>query len=102
MRNGSFLRLKSVEVGYNLPSGLLSRMKMERFRIYLSGTNLMNFADFDLWDVAMGGNGLGYPLQRVYNLGVNVYFYPNYNDSDCISALYIAYVQSVPSSVQLF
>src|SRR3546814_924455 len=74
MRNGSFLRLKSVEVGYNLPSGILSRMKMERFRIYLSGTNLMNFADFDLWDVEMGGNGLGYPLQRVYNLGVNVSF----------------------------
>lgn len=74
MRNGSFLRLKSVEVGYNLPSAILSRMNLERFRIYLSGTNLLNFSDFKLWDVEMGGNGLGYPLQQVYNLGVNISF----------------------------
>lgn len=74
MRNGAFLRLKSVEIGYNLPAEFLKRVKLETFRVYLSGTNLLKLSKFDLWDVEMGGNGLGYPLQRVYNLGVNISF----------------------------
>ena len=43
-------------------------------RIYLSGSNLLTFSKFKLWDPEMQGNGLGYPIQRVYNLGVHVTF----------------------------
>ena len=46
----------------------------ELFPIYLSGTNLLTFSKFKLWDVEMGGNGLGYPIQRVYNVGVQLDF----------------------------
>lgn len=74
MQDGSFLRLKSVELGYSLPQSLVNRMKLRSCRVYVSGTNLFTFSDFDLWDVEMGGNGLGYPLQRVINLGVNLSF----------------------------
>lgn len=74
MRNGSFLRLKSMEIGYTLPQRFTDRLKVERFRFYVSGINLMTFSSFKLWDVEMGGDGLGYPLQRVYNLGLNVSF----------------------------
>lgn len=74
MRDGSFLRLKNVEVGYTLPKGLQKRMKTSTFRVYLNASNLLNFSTFKLWDVEMGGNGLGYPLQRVYNIGVNITF----------------------------
>jgi hypothetical protein len=49
-------------------------MHLESCRFYLSGTNLLLFSKFDLWDVEMGGNGLGYPLQRVYNIGLNLSF----------------------------
>lgn len=74
MRNGAFLRLKSVEVGYSVPVRIVKKMNLSMLRFYVSGTNLLKFSDFDLWDVEMGGNGLGYPLQRVINIGVNISF----------------------------
>lgn len=72
LRNGSFLRLKSVELGYSLPKGVLSKIKLEDARFYISGTNLLTFSNFKLWDPEMAGNGLGYPPQRIFNIGLNV------------------------------
>ncbi|WP_225874600.1 SusC/RagA family TonB-linked outer membrane protein [Pedobacter hiemivivus] len=74
MRDGAFLRLKTVELGYTLPKSWQKKMGTSSFRVYASGTNLFNFSKFDLWDVEMGGNGLGYPLQKVFNVGINVTF----------------------------
>jgi TonB-linked SusC/RagA family outer membrane protein len=74
MRNGAFLRLKQVEAGYTFPRKILQRLKMENFRIYANATNLISFSKFKLWDVVMAGNGLGYPVQRVINLGVQIGF----------------------------
>lgn len=74
MRDGSFLRLKQLEIGYTLPKKIQDKFKTSAFRIYLSGTNLLLFSKFKLWDVEMGGSGLGYPIQRVFNLGLNVSF----------------------------
>ena len=73
-RDGDFLRLKNVEIGYTFPdrsSGLFSGLNT---RIYFSGLNLLTFSKFDLWDTEMGGNGLGYPPQKVYNIGLQVNF----------------------------
>jgi len=74
MRNGNFLRVKQMELGYTVPSRLTERIKMNNLRIYLSGTNLLVFSKFKMWDVEMAGNGLGYPNQRVFNIGVNFAF----------------------------
>lgn len=74
MRNGAFLRLKSVEVGYTFPEHMLRKLHVSSLRAYASGTNLLLFSGFNLWDIEMGGNGLGYPIQRVINLGVQVNF----------------------------
>ncbi|MBO9153565.1 SusC/RagA family TonB-linked outer membrane protein [Chitinophaga sp. GCM10012297] len=74
MRNGSFLRLKQVEVGYSLPRHLTKRWHIESVRIYGSGTNLFTISGFKLWDVEMAGNGLGYPVQKVMNIGLNIGF----------------------------
>jgi len=74
MRDGSFVRLKSAELGYSLPKNLTERLKMTGLRFYLSGTNLLVFRNFKLWDPEMGGNGLGYPVQRVFNIGLNANF----------------------------
>lgn len=74
MRNGRFLRLKSVEIGYNFPPRWISGWNLNNVRFYASGLNLALFSDFKLWDVEMGGNGYNYPLQRVINLGLNVSF----------------------------
>lgn len=74
MRDGSFLRLKQIEIGYNLPKNFQRKLRTSNFRIYCSATNLLNFSKFKLWDVEMGGNGLGYPIQKVFNLGLHVSF----------------------------
>ncbi|MGC4232656.1 MAG: TonB-dependent receptor, partial [Niabella sp.] len=74
MRNGSFLRLKQVELGYTLPSRISSKAGLSNFRIYVSALNLLTWSKFKLWDVEMAGNGLQYPIQKVYNIGINVGF----------------------------
>ncbi|MDD2498209.1 MAG: TonB-dependent receptor [Desulfitobacteriaceae bacterium] len=74
MRNGSFLRLKNTEIGYTLPENLAKRISLEKARIYISGINLLTFSAFKLWDVEMAGNGLDYPVQKVYNIGLQLSF----------------------------
>jgi hypothetical protein len=69
MQNGDFLRLKSLELGYTL-----SVKNIEKLRVYASSTNLLTFSSFKLWDPEMGGAGIGYPIQRVFNLGLQVNF----------------------------
>ncbi len=72
MQDASFLRLKSVELGYTLPQKLSEKVRLQNLRLYVSGTNLRCFSRFKLWDPEMAGNGLGYPVQRVFNVGINV------------------------------
>lgn len=74
MRDGSFLRLKSMEVGYSLPIKWMKNLHLASARLYLNGTNLFTISKFDLWDVEMGGNGLGYPIQKSFNAGAVVSF----------------------------
>ncbi len=65
MRNGSFIRLKTVELGYT----------WKWFRFYATGSNLLTFTKFKYWDPGLGsGNGLSYPLQRTFNVGVQYNF----------------------------
>lgn len=74
MRDGSFLRLKSVELGYSIPKGWSRALLMDNLRLYFSGINLLTLSKFKLWDPEMAGNGLGYPVQKVYNVGLQISF----------------------------
>ncbi|WP_293744562.1 TonB-dependent receptor [uncultured Pedobacter sp.] len=72
MRNGNFLRLKSLDFGYTIPS--IEKLRLKSTRIYFSASNLFVLSNFKLWDVEMGGNGLNYPVQSVYSMGVQFNF----------------------------
>jgi len=74
LRKGDFLRLKNVEIGYRAPEKLLNSLNIKSLRVYVSALNLAVWSSFDLWDPEMGGNGLGYPIQSVYNLGLQFDF----------------------------
>ena len=68
LRSGAFLRLKYMEFGYS-PIPIV--------RVYVSGSNLLTFSKFKLWDPELSANtsinnGLGYPPERVINVGVQV------------------------------
>lgn len=65
LRDASFLKLKNAEIGYSL----------KNFRVYLSGTNLLTFSKFKLWDPEMGGDkAMKYPTQRTFNIGIQLSF----------------------------
>lgn len=65
LRDASFIKLKTAEIGFNYKNA----------RLYLSGTNLLTFANFKLWDPEMGGGkGMAYPTQRTINLGIQLSF----------------------------
>lgn len=74
LQDASFLRLKSVEIGYTLPQKVLKKLGMSNLRLYVSGTNLLCWSKFKLWDPELAGSGLNYPLQRVFNVGLNLGF----------------------------
>lgn len=74
MRDGSFLRLKQLEVGYTLPQQWLRKYHVANLRVYLSGTNLLCWSRFKLWDPEMAGDGFHYPIQKVFNVGINLTF----------------------------
>ena len=62
MRNGSYLRFKTLEIGYRLPY----------CRIYFSGDNLAVWSPFKYWDPELAYNQ--YPLSRTFNIGVQFNF----------------------------
>lgn len=72
LRDNSFLRLKTVELGYNISS--LKSIGISNLRLYFVGENLFLLSQFKLWDPEQGSNGMGYPLTRKYNLGLQVSF----------------------------
>lgn len=74
LRNGAFLRLQQVEIGYTPKAKFRTRFGLSNLRVYASARNLFVMSKFKLWDPEVRGNGLDYPLQRVYNLGVNIGF----------------------------
>ncbi|WP_244228271.1 SusC/RagA family TonB-linked outer membrane protein [Mucilaginibacter kameinonensis] len=72
LRDGSFLRLKSVEFGYSLPARITKALNVKKARIYFNGLNLLTWSPFKLWDPEQGGNAFAYPVQKVFNIGLNV------------------------------
>lgn len=75
LRSGAYLRLKTLDFGYTIPSGITKKYGIDNLRVYFLGYNLLTFSDFDMWDVELGsGSGSRYPNIRTYSLGVNFSF----------------------------
>jgi TonB-linked SusC/RagA family outer membrane protein len=73
--DATFVRLKTIELGYSLPPQLISKIGLSNLRLYASGFNVLTWAKEIKWtDPEINGNALYYPQQRVLNLGVNVKF----------------------------
>ena len=73
LRNGSYLRLKTLELGYTLPKSIVNKMRFNKIRIFFIGTNILTFAKFKEWDPEMGStNGEKYPLSKSFTLGLTV------------------------------
>lgn len=75
LNNASFLRLKNVEMGYTLPTEVLSRLKLGGLRFYVNGFNLLTITKVKDYDPeGNSGSGQFYPQQRIINIGANLKF----------------------------
>jgi len=73
MKKGDYLRLKNVEIGYNLPSDISTRLGVNNLRIYAIGTNLLTFSDIKNFDPEVGStSGLSYPQMKLWTIGINL------------------------------
>ncbi len=73
--NASYLRLKNVEIGYTLPKSAIRFAGLQNVRFYVQGMNLLTFDGLDHVDVdpeTNNGNGAWYPIQRIFNFGVDI------------------------------
>ena len=73
LRNGQYLRLKTLDIGYSIPKSLANRIKTNNIRIFLVGSNLLTWSKFKLWDTELASpRGEDYPLPKSFTLGINV------------------------------
>ncbi|MGM9477112.1 SusC/RagA family TonB-linked outer membrane protein [Pedobacter sp. GSP4] len=72
LHDGSYVRLKNVELGYTVPKGLTNRLKLASIRFFVNAVNAFTLSAYDRVDPEVYGNG--YPLQKVVNAGLNVKF----------------------------
>ncbi|MEJ7768524.1 MAG: TonB-dependent receptor [Chitinophagaceae bacterium] len=76
MKDASYLRLKNLQIGYNVPLDYIAKSKIKGLRFFLSGSNLFTRDNFwNGYDVeAPVGTGNQYPQVKLYTLGVDVNF----------------------------
>ncbi|MEM9987061.1 MAG: TonB-dependent receptor, partial [Bacteroidota bacterium] len=82
IQDGSFLRLRNLQLGYTLPKTFTDRIRISRFRIYVAGTNLITWTNYTGYTPEISSNSViavgidqgQYPIARVYNAGVQVNF----------------------------
>ena len=75
LRSTDYLRLKTVQIGYNMPSSINAKLGVKALRIYVSGQNLFTMTKLKDFDPEWGGyTYMGYPPLKVYNLGVSLTF----------------------------
>lgn len=73
LKDGSYIRFKSLDFGYSLPKKIAGKAKMENIRLYFVGSNLVTWSKFKLWDPELASpNGEAYPPVKSYTLGISL------------------------------
>ncbi len=73
LRDGSYVRLKTVDIGYTIPKNIVNRVRLNNLRIFMVGSNLLTWAPFKLWDPEMANSrGEDYPMTKSITLGLSV------------------------------
>ena len=77
VEDASYLRIKTLTLGYNLPKALLTRVATQNLRVYVTAQNLLTLTKYSGFDPELGGAGIDrgiYPQSRVFLAGVNIGF----------------------------
>lgn len=73
LQNSDYLRLKNLEIGYNLPKSVCNKVFMDGMKVYMTGLNLLTFTKIKDFDPE-STSATSYPLNKVINLGVTLTF----------------------------
>ncbi len=74
IENGSYAKLRMIQIGYNLPKRITDKLKMERFRFYASAQNLLTIKSSKFTGVDPENPGFNYPIPLNLTFGLNVTF----------------------------
>ena len=74
VENGSYLKLRTVQLGYNLPNRISKKLYMERLRFYVSAQNLLTIKSKNFTGVDPENPNYGYPIPLNLTFGINVTF----------------------------
>ncbi|MDO7742636.1 MAG: TonB-dependent receptor, partial [Pedobacter sp.] len=81
VESGAYIRLRNIQLGYNLPQELVKKLKMQKLRVFANAQNAFNFFGYRGFSPEVGGKPTAtgvdfnvYPLFATYNLGVNLTF----------------------------
>ena len=75
MRDGRYLRLKNLELGYNFPKKLVNSLHAQNVRLGFIGQNLLVFSPFKLWDPELGSSdGAKYPISKTFSANLTINF----------------------------
>ena len=75
VRNMNFMRLKTLQISYNLPKPWVNKVHLKNAAVYVMGTNLFTLSRFKLWDPELNtDNGASYPNTTSYSVGINFTF----------------------------
>ncbi|MNX94820.1 TonB dependent receptor [compost metagenome] len=73
LKDGAYMRLKTLDIGYSFPKTFVNKMRLTNARVFFIGTNLLTFSKFKLWDPELGNpNGKVYPLSKTLSVGLSV------------------------------
>ena len=72
VENGSYLKLRVVQLGYSIPKNVLEQYKITNFRIYISAQNLLTLKSKSFTGIDPETPAFGYPLPLTFNFGVNL------------------------------
>lgn len=83
--DGSYIRLKNLTLGYNLPRNVLGNLSLRKARVYFSGVNLLTFTNYEGWDpevnadylggnIAFGRDFYSAPQAKIYTVGIDIGF----------------------------
>ena len=82
LEDGSYVRLKNLQIGYTLPANISEMIKIQKFRIYAGARNLLTFTKYTGFDPEVGSDNYyqigidkgGYPQNRMFLAGINIEF----------------------------
>jgi TonB-linked SusC/RagA family outer membrane protein len=79
LKDGDYFRIKTLQIGYTLPKSVVSKVGLERTRIYVMSENLATFTKYNGYDPEIGGGTMSidrgiYPQARSYMVGLTVGF----------------------------